>query len=366
MRQVTRARVSLSWFALNTRALIAPATGETHWAVGRSLAWRALFDQVRGNQAAPLDGRTLQPPWPLYQNGARERAMWNHYATNDPTTRVSTRTAWNNLLPIRLGPSTRLRADPWRAVLHECVYPHGVGCVMDLEFARPAPPTDLANFCNEAVSFVTTPQHWSGSAPPATINDVATRTVRRLARTVFGGPADHPLDPYSVTTIVQGATDQPSVDAALKQAGLALAGWRADWASADVTSSPDVTAFGVGNYGAFAAGTPGGWFVWAPSAFPVAAQPNAVSRSTLADLHRAMMWMGLQVDALGTFAVWLARDDIGDLPPTAQSLRRPVALALGRLAGGAGPVPGPLVTRQIANRGYAAAVTTLRKAEQLD
>ena len=86
----------------------------------------------------------------------------------------------------------------------------------------------------------------------------------------------------------------------------------------------------------------------------------------LADFHRAMMWMSPPGRRAGFPGAVPCGRRQGQLPPSAYGLRRPVGMALGRLRGGAGPVPAATVTRQLDDRGFSKYLAAIRRAEQLE
>ena len=353
--QVRYARLSLSWFALNVSALADTAT-EPQWRWGRSLSWRNNFACIRDGDAKPLGDRRVSPPW---AGGRTGEALWSQYAWGSSNHRTSVRSAWVNVFPIRLTPPARLLdGGPWSGVIHELVYPHGVGCVADLTF-RSATPLPFDDFCDATATFRQADHVFAGAdVPVGDLADIADRRLTGLSEAAFGGPPDGGAPGWSVCTIINGVRGADPPVTWLRRASSALVYGLRDWRTAppEAVTGPVYPVVNATAAQMFS-GSAGRW-TYSPALL--------AGGKGLADFHRAMMWMSQQVDALGVFAQYLAADDKGELPPSAYGLRRPVGMALGRLRGGAGPVPAATVIRQLDDRGFSRHLAAIRRAEQLD
>lgn len=352
--QVRYARLSLGWFALNAAAL-ADSAVQQQWRWGRSLAWRNNFGAARDGESAPLQDREVSPPW----DEAAGEALWSRYAWGGRNRRTSVRSAWGNVFPVRLTPPARLVAGgSWDGVIHELVYPHGVGCLVDLAFRSPA-PLPFADFCDAAAAFRQVDHVFAGQdVPVAGFDDIADNRLDRLSVAAFGSAPEVGRSGWTVCTIVDGVPQGDPPVADLRRASSALIYGVQDWRTAPPEKVTGPVSAIVGSHTARVFSGESGRWIHSPSLL--------VGGRGLADFHRAMMWMSLQVDALGTFAGYLAADDRGQLPPSAYGLRRPVGMALGRLRGGVGPVPAATVVRQLDDRGFSKNVTAIRRAEQLE
>ena len=352
--QVSYARLSLGWFALNVTAL-AESAAEQNWRWGRSLAWRNAFAAIREGETQLLQDRRLTPPW---EDGPSGQALWSQYAWGSRNRRTSVRSAWANLFPVRATPPARLvGGGPWGGVIHDLVYPHGVGCLVDLSFRSPA-PVPLADFCDSTAGLRAATHLFTGqNVPSGTFDDIADSRLNRTADAAFGSAPEIGPPGWAVCTIIAGAAGGSPAVTDLRRASSALISGLRDWRTAvpDGVTGPVPVVVNSATAQMFS-GNSGRW-----SHSPVL----LAGGEGLADFHRAMMWMSLQVDALGIFARYLAADDTTDLPPSAYGLRRPVGMALGRLRGGAGPVPAATVTRQLEDRQFAADLAAIRRAEQL-
>ena len=353
--QVRYARVSLGWFALNVSALAETAT-EQYRRWGRSLAWRNNFAAVRDGDPVLLQDRRLTPPW---ADGSRGEAMWSHYAWGRGNRRTSVRSAWVNVFPVRMTPPPRLVGPgPWGGVIHDLVYPHGVGCLIDLSF-RVATPVPFADFC-DAVAALRAAEHvFAGqNVPVGSFDDVADSRLASTSQTAFGGPPALGTSGWAVCTIVGGVPQGTPPVTDLRRASSALIHGLTDWRTARPSGvTGPVPAVVTSKTAQVFSGSSGRW-IHGPGLL--------AGGGGLADFHRAMMWMSQQVDALGMFARYLADEDGPALPPSAYGLRRPVGMAIRRLRGGAGPVPAATVVQQLADRQFTGDVDKILRAEQLD
>lgn len=365
MAAVTRARLAAIWFAPYGRLLSDDPPSKGAPELGRSVSWRAAYLAAGAERARPYER-----PWPVGPSSGSDlllRRLWNEYATGDSQKSLSSRAAWRHLVPLRLAERKwRLPAAPWRASVHECVYPHGVACVVDAELEAPA-GSALNEFCADALELRWRPQRWldDGNVRELTLDEVAYRSLRRLLRRLSGNrhPTVTPVRdvPFTIVTVIDGTGVQPAAQPPRRE-GYAMTHWQAGWGSVPPAAWATDTVLPLthGRAAGAMVCTPGARFVWMPELFGA-----GTSDHTLGHFHRRMMWMSLQTDALGALARNMVADDTVDLSPTLYSLRKSVAGLFGRLQSGAGTVRLASIPQQITDSGYAQVAQLLRTQEQM-
>jgi len=336
---VESGRVSFSWFRRTASRLDEPPWGaEWDWA-GRSVPWRQRFQQA--TEGARPGG--LDVPWPPAPN-AKDRSeghrFWASYARGGVGADIPPRSAWEHFVPFRVElPFSLSQADGTRIDVEGRVFPYGVGVIVNAEVDG---PLALDAFRRRALALRREEVHvrLTGMATGGAAQRVdawAAQALQGLASRLVGDhaePTDPPTgpdSPFSVVTVVRAAGAAPRAPDRTLQT---LCTWHEGLPLLDAATTE--LPLGDRPSGDRLRTSRRGRVVWYPSAF----EPTSRERH-LGDLHRALTWLGLQVDGLGSFLLFFADEDDERrrLSPVHIATRRHAALLAGRLVGQSGVTP---------------------------
>lgn len=332
-------RVSFSWFRRTASRLDEPLwDAEWDWA-GRSVPWRQHFQQA--TERAGPDG--LDVPWPPGPN-AEDRGeghrFWSSYVRGRVGADIPPRSAWEHFVPFRVElPFSIPDVEGTRIDVEGRVFPYGVGVIVNAEIQG---PLTLDAFRKRALALRRDEVHvrltrMATGGEDQRLDTLATRALQGLASRLVGNHDESthrqtgPENPFSVVTVVKATGAPPKAPDRTLQTlsawheGLPLLG-------AATTDLPLVDR----PLGDRIRTSPQGRVVWYPSAF----LPTSRERH-LGDLHRAITWLGLQIDGLGFFLRFFADEDDERrrLSPVHIATRRHAALLAGRLVGQSGVTP---------------------------
>jgi hypothetical protein len=255
------------------------------------------------------------------------------------------------------------------------LFPHGAGCIVDAELATaPGTGMSLDDVCDSAMRLRWQASTWlspAGNSQLVELDDLAHQSLVRSLQKLTGrrrvANVESPHEgPISVATIISGTPSSPAFDAELQRRAQALTQWKQAWKRVTLLAELSRLLRPIEGEGEddviFVTDT--GRFVWGPSLMEMPAVVPPTPPSQLADLHRSLMWMSLQVDSLGALTQELARGDRDEASPTLLSFQRQVALLMGRLYAGKGTIRLPSIKDQIQDHGYVETANVLRFIEQ--
>lgn len=338
------------------------------------LSWEdeygTLFEGARDNQRAdsmPTARNPLTLPWPP-QSGSFNY-FWLHYLEKKDPELLTPRSAWKQLLPLRLriqvdpangstipGFWVETRKMPCRLRLEAYFLPHGVGLVATAYVSPTSSATraktssrrtaarmtlpkavDRIHACYDTAGLRLVDANRGKQGPTLKLPFLAPRLLNRLRS--WAGVADAPelrSGPFSVATIVKGKAglkDQAvQQDSPLHRALHGLCGGGAAWAQSqapplaesklETRQGPDFHVLLREEHARA---------VWFPSAFD-----ESAGNSSLSCYHRNLTMLSLQIEAL-LGLITLAHNDLRAGNPVRsgrlEDLSKRAAQHLGRLYG---------------------------------
>lgn len=323
--------------------------------------YRLWFDAL----PAVRDHAQPAPPWPPHGG----ENFWSRYL-NAPLESVSGAVAWRQVVPVRIPSPVFVEHDTanTRVQTEGLVYPWAISLILTVVCRKPwadlhAVATNVLRDRREQCYSVT------GGPTLVDLDAIANLGLSKLRTQAFGsvGPAQQLPRPFSVFSVVHGASIKAKVDpaaAAVHQLLQAAAAFSSTWESDKLNDyADDAGGLRERPQSHVLMAVPRGRALWAPEHF--AAKPN---RHTLACRHRNLVYGSAHVDALCEFAQSTADDaGVGVLGAVHRAMASRAMPALGGLYLGAGSTfRSRSLARQVVDRDALPAINALRDRVALE